>query len=133
MTQLPSTLVETEMVQFAREWILRYSGNPWSPSPSHTADAGRALLRHMLRQMVLSLYAVHRMQVIARANAGDEDAAAVLSALIVERQSRGETLPTELAYYDMETHRRLLAGEIGHHRPPGLGNAMPTVPGWASS
>jgi hypothetical protein len=108
---LPATTIETEALDFARNWLGRHSGNPWSEHPNLSADAGRAFWRHMLWQGVR--HPVSRLQVIAMARAGDVDADAVLRTLMIEMQSRGETLPTELAAFNME----ILHG--GLHQPPG--------------
>ena len=40
------------MVAFARDWLARHIGNPWSDYDNNSADAGRALWRHLLWQAV---------------------------------------------------------------------------------
>jgi hypothetical protein len=114
MTNLPATMVETEALQFAREWIVRFRDgtNPWSNDSALTADAGRAVTRHLMRQSAL-LHPINRLQLIAMARAGDTDARDVLRTVMIEIQSRGEPMPTELVNYNME----LLHG--GLHQPPG--------------
>jgi hypothetical protein len=103
---------EAEAVAFARDWLHGHGENPWSDYPNYSADAGRALWRHLLWQAVRQ-HPVHRLRIIAMARAGDTDADQVLRTLIIEMQSRGETLPAELAAFTME----VLHG--GLHQPPG--------------
>jgi hypothetical protein len=114
MTTLPATAVEAEALTFAREWLVRIqeAGSPWSEHSPFTAEAGRAVVRHLMRCGAL-LHSINRLQIIAMARAGDADADAVLRQLLIEMQSRGDPLPTELAAYNME----LLHG--GLHPPPG--------------
>jgi hypothetical protein len=107
MTKLPATSDVADMVAFARDWLRRHSGNPWSDHPCSSAEAGRAFWQHVL------WHAVYRLRIIAMARAGDTDADQVLRTLIIEMQSRGETLPTELTNFTME----VLHG--GLHQPPG--------------
>jgi len=52
MTKLPATSAEADMVAFARDWLARHIGNPWSDYDNNSADAGRALWRHLLWQAV---------------------------------------------------------------------------------
>jgi hypothetical protein len=110
---LPATLIEAEALEFARREIARYRDgtNPWSDDSPLTAEAGRAALRHIMRQASLE-NPVHRMILAAWGRAGDPDADAVLRTLLIEYQSRGERPPTELANYNME----VLQG--GFHQPP---------------
>ena len=114
MTQLPAMLIETEALAFAREQVSLYRDgtNPWSGDSGLSAEAGRALTRHILAHSA-RLGPITRMQVIALARAGDTDAQDVLRVLMIEMLSRDGRLPTELTNYDME----LLHG--GLHQPPG--------------
>jgi hypothetical protein len=110
--KLPATSDAAEMVAFARSFLERHSGNPWSDHPNSSAEAGRAFWQHVLWRAA-RMHPVHRMQVIAMARGGDRDADQVLRTLIIEMQSRGEQLPTELTNFTMED----LHG--GLHQPPG--------------
>jgi len=114
MMILPARMVEAEALAFAREWIERFRDgtNPWSSDSALTADSGRAVTQHLMRQATL-LHPVNRMQVIAMARAGDTEAHDVLRTLMIEMQSRSEPMPTELINYNME----VLHG--GLHQPPG--------------
>ena len=100
------------MVAFARDWLARHIGNPWSDYDNNSADAGRALWRHLLWQAVRQ-HPVYRLRIIAMARGGDRDADEVLRTLIIETQSIGGTLPAELVAFNME----ILHG--GLHQPPG--------------
>jgi hypothetical protein len=103
---LPATLAEAEALQYARGIIAywRDSGNPWSDDSPLTAEAGRAVTRHLLRNAALD-HPNHRLALIEMARDGDPDADDVLRTLIIEMQSRGEKLPTELAAHNMEIVR----------------------------
>ena len=110
MPRLPMTLKEVEALEFARatfaEW--RSRGNPWSDDCVFTSEASRAFLRHFLRRAALE-HPIHMMHVIAWARTNDPDVKDVLATLIIEFKSRGESLPTELAAYDMEMWRDSLS------------------------
>jgi hypothetical protein len=107
-----ATSVEAEAIEFARDWLRRHSGNPWSDHPTRTADASRAFWRHVLWRAARQ-HPVYRLRVIAMARAGDADADEVIRTLIIEMQSRGDPMPAELVAFTME----VLHG--GLHQPPG--------------
>jgi hypothetical protein len=108
-----TTMVEADALAFARDMIAPFhcGTNPWSDDSPLTAEAGRAFVRYMIRQAAL-MHPIHRRWIIAWAGAGDPDAADVLRTLIIEIQSRGDPMPTELTNYTME----VLAG--GLRQPP---------------
>jgi hypothetical protein len=109
---LPARSIEAEAVDFARDWLRRHSGNPWSDHPNRTADASRAFWRQLLWRAARQ-HPVYRLQIIAMARAGDADADEAIRTLIIEMQSRGDPMPAELVAFTME----VLHG--GLHQPPG--------------
>jgi hypothetical protein len=101
-SEIISDPVDEAALKFAREkfQFFRKTGNPWSKDSPFTAAAG-----HALSQWFLALGwqdVITRMQLVMLARAGVRDAQAVLRRIILEHQTRGEALPTEVAAYDME-------------------------------
>lgn len=107
--------LEAEALAFARQEIAHWhaSGTPWSPASPLSEEASRAFVREHMRMAAL-LSTFTRMQVIAMARLGDEDARLVLRDLILETRARRQQMPVDLENYEME----LVHGEMGH-QPPG--------------
>lgn len=95
--------VEEEALKFAREkfrFLHKTGGNPWSEDSPFSAAAGHALSQWVLRLGWHDV--ITRMHLVMLGRAGVRDAQAVLHRIILEYQTRGEALPTEVAAYDME-------------------------------
>lgn len=103
MINLPATLAEAEALQYARRWIayFRDSGTPWSETSALKPEASRAVLRLLLHNAA-NLHPMHRLDIIARARAGDPDADAVVRAMILEAAQANQPLPPELFVYQMD-------------------------------
>ena len=114
MIKLPTTFVEADALAFARGWIAGFArGNPWSGDFALSADASRALLRHMA-QSALQFTPI-RMHIIEAAKAaGDPDAIEVLRALLFECKAKRVDMPSDLIAYDMHVTAH---GEPHHQRP----------------
>ena len=114
MIKLPTTFVEADALMFARGWIAGFArGNPWSGDSALSADASRALLRHMA-QSALQFTPI-RMHIIEAAKAtGDPDAIEVLRALLLECKAKRVDMPSDLIAYDMHVTAH---GEPHHQRP----------------
>jgi hypothetical protein len=91
MTNLPVTVVEAEAVPIICHWIDLVA-------QLLTSDAARLVLRNHIRER-LRQGTIPRMQVIAAAEAGHQDADLALRELAAEHISRREEMPTELANY----------------------------------
>jgi hypothetical protein len=104
---LPATLEEAEALAYARHQIARWrdAGNPWSEDSILTPEASRAAVRNIYRNIAMA-HCDGAMDIIKLAHARDPDADEVLLQLIREYLSRGEQLPTELAFYNMEVTQR---------------------------
>ncbi len=108
---LPAILIEAEAVDTIVDWIDHFAGRLES-------EEGRRRLRASIGEK-LREGAISRMQVIAAAKDGDQDADLVLRELIVECISRKVDLPTELAEYN-----QWIVASFPVRHPPGrkLGN-----------
>jgi|RhiMethySRZTD1v2_1073278.scaffolds.fasta_scaffold361195_2 hypothetical protein len=106
--------VQAEALVFASEMIARYAHgtNPWSEHPAMSPDASHAVFRHIL-QLALQ-YTPTRMDIIARAKAGDLDAIEMLRALLLECKAKRLDMPSDLIEYDMHVTRQ---GQPHHSRP----------------
>jgi hypothetical protein len=120
MTNLPvaatnAALIAAEALAYARTDIARYHAgtNPWSTDSPLTAEAGRAVVRHLM--MIWASSAEGRMRLVELALGGEPDAAAVLRTLMLEMKSRGLPLTTELQYYSMTVLQR---GGVQPAQPP---------------
>jgi hypothetical protein len=89
---LPATIIEAEAVDTIAHWVDLIA-------ETMSADASRQILRNHIRERLLRQQAVPRMQVIAAAEAGHQDADLALRELAAEYISRREEMPTELANY----------------------------------
>jgi hypothetical protein len=100
---LPTTTKPSEELIYARRWVayFRETGTPWSDESALTPDASRAVLRHLLHNAA-EMHPMHRLDIIARARAGDRDADNVLRAMILEADKQNQPLPSELFAYRME-------------------------------
>ena len=106
--------VQAEALAFARQKIAGYAHgtNPWSEHPAMSPDASHAVFRHIL-QLALQ-YTPTRMDIIARAKAGDSDATEMLRALLLECKANRTDMPSDLIEYEMW---RLRFGDPYRHRP----------------
>jgi hypothetical protein len=91
--KLPAETMAADAVKFARAFLERHSGNPWSDYHNASAEAGRAFWRQLL-QRAARQHPVYRLRIIAMARAGDRDADHVLRTMMIEMQST--VLPAEL-------------------------------------
>jgi hypothetical protein len=103
---LPATLVEAEAVDAIAHWIDLVA-------QLLTTDAARLVLRNHIRER-LRQGTIPRMQVIAAADSGHQDADLALRELAAEHISRHEEMPTELGNY---VQRALLQPPVTY--PPG--------------
>jgi hypothetical protein len=101
--QLPSTLIEAEALQFAREWISRAQEGKFLDlgyPPLHR-DAGRALARRMIKQYAL-MHPFNMTSVVDAAWVGCNDADLALRELAAEMLDCKEQLPAVLAAYTIK-------------------------------
>ena len=91
MTTLPATLLEAEAIDIIAHWIDLVG-------QLLTSEASRLVLRKHIREG-LRAGTIPRMQVIAAAEAGHQDADLALRELAAEYISRREEMSTELANY----------------------------------
>ena len=106
MTTLPTTVIEAEAVPIICHWIELVA-------QLLTSEAAHLVLRNHIR-VRLRLGTIPRMQVIAAAEAGHQDADLALRELAAEHISRREEMPTELANY---VQRALVLPPVTY--PPG--------------
>jgi hypothetical protein len=106
MTKLLATIEQTEALEFARALILRGHRNDGESGSFFEAAESRAFVRKFLRIMLLTVEG--RLDLLALARAGEEDAQIILRNTILEIKSRLEPLPAEFIGYDME----LIAGKV---------------------
>jgi hypothetical protein len=107
MTNLPETIVEAEAVDTIIHWLDLFE-------EILTTEAARAVLRNHIRERLFRQEVIPRMQIIAAAEAGHQDADLALRELAAEYISRREEMPTELANY---VQRALLQPPVTY--PPG--------------
>lgn len=105
-TNLPATVVEAEAVDAIVHWIDLVA-------QLMTSEASRRVLRNHIGER-LRQGTIPRMQVIAAAESGHQDADLALRELAAEYLSRHEEMPTELASY---VQRALLIPPVNY--PPG--------------
>jgi hypothetical protein len=120
MMQLPATLNEAEARACARKWLVERGEYPDAFGLGVSVldpQLGGLWLREALKRIAL-VHPLNMMWVIDQAREGWDAAAAALSTLIIEMQSRGETLPTELLNYNMEVHREVMRGRPHRKRGP---------------
>jgi hypothetical protein len=103
MTTLPTTWLEAEAMQFAREWLAKCRAEDWQHIGTSMLDpaAGHIQLQQILKQRAMS----HPFQMDALmhdARCGWRDAHEALCELIAEFAGRGEPLPPQLASYTIE-------------------------------
>ena len=102
MTRLLATRESIEAVAYARRMIER--GHRDGDGSFFSPERSREFLRNAVRMMLLTPDG--RIDLVEYAEAGEEDAQAVVRNIIFEFESRGERVPTEFAGYKM----KLLAG-----------------------
>jgi hypothetical protein len=121
LSRLHATIQSTEALTYAREMVLRahrYDGNSGS---FFEAAESRAFVRRFLRLMLLT--ADGRLNLLALARVGEEDAQIILRNEILELKSRRLPLPAEFDGYEME----LIAGMVPPPQPgvgPDLRNEL---------
>jgi hypothetical protein len=103
-SNLPATLnaVEKAALDAASNEFAwwRANGSPWSSDSALSPQAGHAMMQSFLALGCGDV--TSRLRLIQAARLGLADARAVLQRLILEYQTRGEPMPTEIAAYDME-------------------------------
>jgi hypothetical protein len=96
--------MEVAALDYAKRLNLYFAENssPWSREPIFSPEAGRAMTRMVIGRAMLDT-ATGRLALIAAAEGGDRDAAAVLAEVIREAKSRRswDTLPVEVQAYDL--------------------------------
>jgi hypothetical protein len=103
---LPAVIALTEReaaaLALADQEIAKYrgSGSPWSSASLMSHDGSAAMVRDVLQLGVADVRA--RLLLLQLARAGDRNAADVLDQLMLEVQSAGRRMPTELEAYDMD-------------------------------
>jgi hypothetical protein len=104
IVKLPAVQADREAYAFACRVLGEFadSSSPWSRESALSPQAGRGFARDMLARVVRSPYVNLRLQVIAAARAGDDDAIFVVNHFINDMKSLGVRLPTEFAAYTMD-------------------------------
>jgi hypothetical protein len=106
--------LEAAALAFAQAELKQHDagGNPWGTKGSPLSHAaGHLFMRQVLPPMAMFSVA-GRLEVIALARDGVEEAEAVLRNLLLELRSRRMEVPVELAAHEME----IVHGGIGHGR-----------------
>ena len=104
IVKLPAVQKDREAYAFARRMLqgFRDTSSPWSSESALSPQAGRGFFRDILARSVRSAYVNLRLQVLAAARAGDDDAIFVVNHFINDMKSLGVQLPTEFAAYSMD-------------------------------
>lgn len=119
-------LAEAEALSYAKRRLVHYNSersSPYSNDPVLAPAASHAFVSQILRNAMLE-FAVHRMTLVDWARAGDPVIHEMLVNLILEFKSRGETLPIELAAYDMEITRNSIARRRKAPARKGMSNLL---------
>ena len=98
--------IEHRALHFARREFLFWrqnNSNPWSASSSFSPTASQAMVQSFLIRGWGDV--MTRQWLVMLARRGLRDAQAALQRIILEYQSGGERMPTELAAYDMDVKR----------------------------
>jgi len=105
MTRLPTTIAGAEMLDYARDLLVRISEAGEVDSPFEAIE-GQAIFRKLLRLMLMT--SDGRSLLVALAQAGETDARIVLRETIAEARSWHRELPVELEFYELQ----LLGGPL---------------------
>src|SRR5258708_6218663 len=106
MTNLPTTWIEAEAAQFAREWVAKCVAEDWlhiGLSMLHP-EAGHVQLRQILKLLAAS-HPFELASIIADARGGWRDADRALRELTAEILDGGGDLPAQLRAYTIEQLR----------------------------
>lgn len=113
MTTLPTVIQLDEMAAFKFTCRvlqpLRDGNSPWGNSSVFDPRTGSAFWREHLHMALRWPLVKTRLQVIAVARAGDEDAIAVVNDFITELKSASVPLPTEFQAFSMDMLNGLIA------------------------
>jgi hypothetical protein len=109
-TNVPAVIVlsqvEQAALEYARADILVYknSTTPWIDSDYLSPASSHAVFQSTLTELLLIDRGgvINRLRLIMLARHGSRDADGILARLILEYQSRYESMPVELQAYDME-------------------------------
>src|SRR5262249_21864640 len=115
MTKLVANIEQAEALAFARALILRGHRKDGESGSFFEVPESRRFVRNILRIMLLTPQG--RLDLLALARAGAENAQIILQDTLLELKSRCEPLPGEFIGYDME----LTAGKV----PPPLSGPGP--------
>lgn len=104
IVKLPAVQADRDAYAFACRMLRGFAdtSSPWSSELALSPQAGRGFFRDVLARSVRSPYVNLRLQVLAAARAGDDDAIFVVNHFINDMKSLGVQLPTEFAAYSMD-------------------------------